>query len=109
MGYSKSLVERIRHIVTRQRGVTEKKMFGSICFLLHGNLLVGVWKDSLIARIGKDDYEAALQQECVSEFDVTGRPMKGWVMVDPDGIDSDHQLTLWIEQAILFVRTLPIK
>lgn len=109
MAYSKSLVERIRHIVSRQRGVTEKKMFGGVCFLLNGNLLVGVWKDSLIARIGKDAYETALQQEYVTEFDVTGRPMKGWVMVEADGIDSDHQLSPWIEQATQFVRMLPIK
>lgn len=109
MAYSKSLVERIRPIVSRQCGVTEKKMFGSICFLLNGNLLVGVWKDSLIARIGKDAYETALQEEYVTEFDVTGRLMKGWVIVEADGIDSDHQLSHWIELAVQFVRTLPTK
>ena len=109
MAYSKSLVERIRHIVSRQRGITEKKMFGGVCFLLNGNLLVGVWRDSLIARVGKDAYEAALEEEHVREFDITGRPMKGWVMVEPDGIDSEHQLAQWIEQAAEFVRTLPGK
>ncbi len=109
MAYSKSLVERIRHLVSRQRGVTEKKMFGSVCFLMNGNLLVGVWKDSLIARVGRDAYEAALQEEHVRVFDVTGRPMTGWVIIEPDGIDSDHQLKHWIEQATLFVRTLPAK
>lgn len=83
-------------------------MFGSVCFLMNGYLLVGVWEDSLIARIGKDAYETALQEEYVREFDVTGRPMKGWVMVEADGIDSDHQLAHWIEQAIQFVRSLPI-
>lgn len=109
MVYSKSLVERIRHLVSCQYGVTEKKMFGSVCFLLNGNLLVGVWEDSLIARIGKDAYEAALQEEHVKEFDITGRPMKGWVMVESDDIDSDHQLTHWVEQATQFVLTLPKK
>jgi TfoX/Sxy family transcriptional regulator of competence genes len=109
LAYSKSLVERIRHLLSRQRGVTEKTMFGGVCFLLNGNLLVGVWKDTLIARIGKDAYETALQEEYVTEFDVTGRPMKGWVMVEADGIDSDHQLSHWIEQATQFVRALPEK
>ena len=109
MAYSKSLVERIRHLVSRRHGITEKKMFGGVCFLLNGNLLVGVWKDSLIARIGKDTYEATLQEEHVREFDITGRPMKGWVMVEPDGIDSDHQLSQWIDQALGFVRSLPGK
>ena len=109
MAYSKSLIERIRHIVSRQRGVTEKKMFGSVCFLLNGNLLVGVWKDSLIARVGKDGYEAAIQEKQVKEFDISGGPTKGWVMVEPDGIDSDHQLSHWVDQATQFVRTLPLK
>ena len=109
MAFSISLVERIRHLVSRQRGTTEKKMFGGVCFLLNGNLLVGVWKDSLIARVGKDAYEAAIQEEHVKEFDITGRPMQGWVMVEPDGIDSDHQLTHWIDQATVFVRKLPGK
>ncbi|MCA9008317.1 MAG: hypothetical protein KDB01_01155, partial [Planctomycetaceae bacterium] len=70
------------------------------------NLLVGVWKESLIARVGKDAYEAALREVHVKEFDVTGKPMKGWVMVEPDGIDSDHQLNQWTDQAMYFVRTL---
>ena len=109
MAYSKSLVERIRHVVSRQRGITEKKMFGGVCFLLNGNLLVGVWENSLIARIGKDAYEAALQEDYVKEFDMTGKPMKGWVMVNPDGIDNDFQLTHWVDQATQFVRTLPGK
>lgn len=109
MAFSKALAERIRRLVARRRGVTERKMFGSVCFLLNGNLLVGVWKDSLIARVGKDAYEAALQEEHVKEFDVTGRPMKGWMMVEPDSIDSDHQLSRWIDQATEFVRTLPAK
>ena len=109
MAYSKSLAERIRHLVSRRRGITEKKMFGGVCFLLNGNILVGVWKDSLIVRVGKNACEAALLKAHVSEFDITGKPMTGWVMVDPDGIDSDHQLKEWIDQATMFVRTLPIK
>jgi TfoX/Sxy family transcriptional regulator of competence genes len=109
MAYSRSLVERIRHLVSRQRGITEKKMFGSVCFLLHGNLLVGVWRDSLIARVGKENYETTLLDNNVREFDVTGRPMKGWVLVEPDGLDSDTRLAHWIDQATQFVKTLPFK
>ncbi|MBL8816479.1 MAG: TfoX/Sxy family protein [Planctomyces sp.] len=109
MAFSESLAARIRDALARERNIEEKKMFGGICFLLNGNILVGVWRDSLIARVGKDACEAALQEEFVTEFDVTGKAMKGWVMVDPDGLDSDHQLIHWIEQAIQFVRTLPIK
>jgi hypothetical protein len=63
----------------------------------------------LIARIGSDEYDAALKKPNVREFDITGRPMKGWIMVEPDGIESDKQLKDWIEQATNFVETLPAK
>ena len=109
MAYSESLARRIRTVLTGRRGVSEKKMFGGVGFLLHGNLLVGVWKDSLVARLGPDQGEQALRQPHVSEFDVTGRPMKGWVLIQSDGVDEDAQLKSWIEQAEDFVNTLPRK
>ena len=84
-------------------------MFGGLCFLLHGNLLVGVWKDALIARLGPEEGEEALREPHVKEFDVTGRAMKGWVLVGPEGVEDDEQLTDWIERAGKFVRTLPAK
>jgi hypothetical protein len=90
-------------------GVEEKSLFGCACFLLHGNVLVGVWKNSLIARLGLDESEEALREWHVREFDITGRTMKGWVVVAPEGIDSDDQLQGWIERATKFVKTLPGK
>src|SRR5687767_5093617 len=109
MAYSESLAERIRQIVAGRRGVTEKKMFGSIVFLLNGNMCVGVWKTSLIARLGPEVAEIALKEPNVVEFDVTGRPMKGWVMIEADGVDSDGQLSDWIGRSVAFVSTLPKK
>jgi len=109
MAYSDSLAERIRGLVARRRGVTEKKMFGGVGFLLNGNMLVGVWKTSLIVRIGLDEYDDALREPHVGEFDITGRSMKGWVMVEPDGIEDDEQLGQWIERATKFVKALPTK
>ncbi len=109
MPYSKALAVRIRQALAGRRGIVEKKMFGGVCFLLQGNMLVGVWQDSLIARIGADRAESALRHEHVREFDVTGRPMKGWVVIDPDGLDMDVQLNEWLEQARDFVTTLPPK
>ena len=91
------------------RGITEKKMFGGVGFLLSGNLLVGVWKNSLIVRLGPEEGELATREPHVKEFDVTGRPMKGWVMVEPDGIDDERQLKAWIERALKFVESLPAK
>ncbi len=106
MPYSENLAERIRGQLAGRRNFTEKKMFGGIGFLLHGNMCVGIWKNSLIARIGPARYEEALQQEFVGEFDITGRAMKGWVVVAPEGIDDDVQLQEWIERAVTFAETL---
>jgi TfoX/Sxy family transcriptional regulator of competence genes len=109
MPYSKSLAARIRQALVQRKGIVEKKMFGGIAFLLHGNMLVGVWQDSLIVRLGPEEGDQALAEPHVKAFDVTGRPMKGWVMVEPDGIDHDVQLGGWIERAVEFVGTLPAK
>ena len=72
-------------------------------------MLVGVWGDALIARVGPDEYEAALLEPHVKEFDITGRPMKGWVLVEPEGIGDDDQLAGWIQRALRFVTKLPVK
>jgi hypothetical protein len=109
MPYSHSLAERIRQVFAQRRDVAEKKMFGSVCFLLHGNLCVGVWHNSLIARLGPDRAAAALKEPYIGEFDVTGRPMKGWVMIEPEGIETDEQLREWVEESLEFVMTLPRK
>ena len=83
--------------------------FGCICFFLNGNALAGVWKDRLIARLGPDEGEAALREPHVRAFDITGRAMRNWVAVEPEGVEDDEQLTIWIEQAMNFVKTLPKK
>ena len=84
-------------------------MFGGIGFLLNGNMLVGVWKDSLIVRLDPDEYEDALLEPQISEFNITGRPMKGWVLVEREGVEGGDQLSGWIERATKFVKTLPAK
>ncbi|HEX6987310.1 MAG TPA: TfoX/Sxy family protein [Planctomycetaceae bacterium] len=109
MAYSESLACRLRDVLARKRGVAEKRMFGGLVFLLDGNLLVGVWKDSLIARLGPERAAEALREPHVGVFDVTGRPMRNWVLVGPDGVDSDRQVADWVAEAERFVRTLPPK
>ena len=109
MAFDESLAARIRDALARTRGVTEKRMFGSRCFLLNGNLLVGVWKDSLIVRLDPEEYEDALMEPHVKEFDITGRAMKGWVLVEPEGINADDELSGWIQRAVKFVGKLPAK
>ena len=109
MVYSRSLADRVRAQTQTLRGITEKRMFGGLVFMLYGNMLVGIWQNSLIVRLGPEQAPAALKQPNVREFDVTGRPMKGWIMVDPDGLESDRELKAWLERAAEFVSTLPPK
>jgi hypothetical protein len=109
MAFDESLAARIRQHLARRQSTLEKKMFGGVGFLLHGNMLVGVWKDSLIARLGPDEGDLALLEPHVKEFDITGRAMKGWVLVGPGGVEGDEQLSGWIERATKFVKTLPAK
>jgi TfoX/Sxy family transcriptional regulator of competence genes len=109
MAFSEALAERIRQRLTRRKNVEEQKMFGGVGFLLNGNMLVGVWKDSLIVRLGPDEGDEALKEPHVKEFDITGRPMKGWVLIEPGGVEDDDQLAGWIQRAVEFVGRLPAK
>jgi hypothetical protein len=84
-------------------------MFGGIGFLLNGNLLTGVWKESLIVRLGPGQAQEALKEPHVSEFNITGRSMKGWVLLAPEGVEADDQLSDWIQRAVKFVGKLPAK
>jgi hypothetical protein len=109
LAYSESLAARIRQTLKGRRGITEKKMCGGLGFMLHNNMCVGIWQTSLIVRLGPDRAAAALKEPDVVEFDITGRPMKSWVMVEADGVETDEQLSGWIERAVEFVETLPRK
>lgn len=109
MAFDEALASRIRATLSRKRQIEEKKMFGGLGILLRGNLLVGIWKDSLIVRLGPQHAPAALQGPHVRKFDITGKPMRGWVMVQPEGMIDDDQLADWIQRAIDFVGKLPAK
>ena len=109
MPFNESLAGRIRDALARKKNIEEKKMFGCICFFVNGNALVGVWKDRLIARLGPDEGEAALRELHVRAFDITGRPMRNWVAVEPEGVEDDDQLKGWIQRAMKFVGKLPGK
>jgi hypothetical protein len=109
MAYDESLAERIRHGLARKKGIEEKKMFGGIFFMKNGHMLVGVWKRSLIAQVGDKQIDDALLEPHVSRFDITGRAIKGWVLVAPKGVEEDGQLKGWIQRAVKFVGKLPKK
>jgi TfoX/Sxy family transcriptional regulator of competence genes len=110
MAFDEALAERVRRALARKKGIAEKKMFSGIGFLLNGNLLVGVRKDSLLIRLGEEQGEEALVEPHVTPFQMTGRgAMKGWVVVDREGVKDDEQLKGWLQRATKFVATLPAK
>jgi hypothetical protein len=109
MAYDIILEERIRTLLTDQPGMTAKKMFGGVGFMLNGNMACGVNKDDLIVRVGPEAYEAALAEDHTRVFDMTGRPMKGWVCVTPDGYASDQALGDWVQRGVKFALSLPAK
>jgi hypothetical protein len=106
--HDEPLAERLRQSFA---GRLEEKEFalGGVRFLMNGNMCVGVWKNSLIARIGLQQGEAALKQKHVTLFEVTGQPMPGLVLVAAEGVEHDGQLNDWIRRAEEFVVTLPAK
>src|ERR1044072_8159194 len=108
MAFSEALTVRIRQGLARRKGIEEKKMFGGIGFLLNGNMLVGVWKESLIVQLGPEEGDEEVREQHVKEFDITGRGMTGWVLVEPEGVQNDVQLSDWIQQAVKFVGKLPM-
>jgi TfoX/Sxy family transcriptional regulator of competence genes len=108
MAYDEVLAERIRDRLCDAAGVSEKKMFGGLAFLTHGNMTVGVHGDDLIARIDPAGTDAALARPGVRPFDLTGRPMRGWVVVAGETLDDDA-LEGWIAETGAFVATLPAK
>ena len=109
MAFSEELAGRIRQGLARRRGIEEKKMFGGVGFLLNGSMLLGVWRESLIVRLGPEEGNEALEKPHVSEFNITGRAMKGWVLVAPEGVEDDDQSSGWIQRAVKFVGELPGK
>jgi len=104
-----TLVCRIRPFMKRRKGYSEQKMFGGLCFMINGNMCVGPWKGSLIVRLAKEDHETTQSRPHVKPMDITGKIMKGWARVEPGGIQSDEELKSWIDAAVKFVQTLPVR
>ncbi len=109
MSYDEGLAERIREVLDSQEGVIEKKMFGGLAFMVRGHMCCGVSGDDLMLRVGPDHHDDALAQPHTRAMDFTGRPMKGFVYVGPEGLASDEQLEEWVGRGLSFVRSLPPK
>jgi len=109
MAYDEGVAQRVREVMADYENLSEKKMFGGIAFMLSGNMCVGVVKDQLMLRVGKEQYEGLLKNSYVKEMDFTGKAMKGFIYLQPDGFAEDDDLKNWIEKACAFVSTLPAK
>lgn len=109
MAYDEHLAERIRAALSAVPGVGERKMFGGLAFMLGGHMACGVVGEQLLVRVGPEGYEAALAQPHAREMDFTGRPLRGFVYVSPEGIDSEGDLRAWVERGARFAQSLPPK
>ena len=109
MAYDEILSLRVSAALGAVEGLAEKKMFGGIGYMIDGNMACGVHKEYLIVRVGPDAYPEALNDPDTKEFDITGRPMKGWVMISPEGVISEKNLKRWVQRGVEFALTLPPK
>jgi TfoX/Sxy family transcriptional regulator of competence genes len=109
MAYDERLAERVRDALGDHAGITERRMFGGIGIMLDGNMCCGVQGDEVILRLGDEEAEAALADRHGRPFDMSPRPMKGWVMMHRDALESDEDLRRWLEPALDFASSLPPK
>ena len=109
MAYNEELAQRVRDLLRKREGLTEKKMFGGIGFLLHGNMACGILKDDLIVRVGPEKYQELLKLPGTRVFDITGRMMTGWIMVAAKGYRSAANLAAWVERGAAFALSLEPK
>ncbi len=109
MAYDEGLSDRVRDALAPRAGLSERKMFGGIAFMLDGNMAVGVIGEDLMVRLDPADAERAQAEEHVRPMDFTGRPMKGMVFVDAEGTAGDEDLGGWVDAGADFAASLPPK
>ena len=109
MAYDPVIAQRAREEMQGLPGFQEKKMFGGVGFLLWGNMACGVNQDDFIVRVGKEGYDEALSHPHTRVFDMTGKPMSGWIVVEPEGVSSQADLRRWIDRGVKYALTLPPK
>lgn len=109
MAYNEAVAARVRRVLARRKGITEKKMFGGLSFLLNGNMCCGVIDKNVVLRLGKDGAEKALDERHTREMDFTGTPMASMVYLRPAGYESDEALKGWVKRAVDYAQTLPAK
>lgn len=109
MAYDENVAARVRSALKRRRGITEKRMFGGLAFLLDGNMCCGVLGEDLVLRLGEDEAAKARREAHTRPMDFTGRAMNSMVYVAPAGYRTDAKLARWLERAVKFGKSLPAK
>ncbi|HWQ38898.1 MAG TPA: TfoX/Sxy family protein [Burkholderiales bacterium] len=109
MAFDQTLAERIRGRLASHKGFSEKRMFGGLAFLLDGNMCCGVHQREMIVRLDPQRMAAALAEPHTRAFDLSGRPMKGWILVNAVGVADDASLAQWLRLATDYAATLPAK
>jgi TfoX/Sxy family transcriptional regulator of competence genes len=110
MAYDEDLANRVRELVADEAGLTEKKMFGGLAFLIDGNMAVGVsGQGGLMVRVEPDETDALVAKPHARAFEMRGREMQGWVRVDAEGVRTKRQLEPWVRRGVAYARSLPPK
>ena len=109
MAYDLGLAQRVREVLADRPGISERAMFGGLAFLVDGKMFIGIRNSSLMARVGPERHQDALAMPSVRVMDFTGRPMKGYVYIDPPAISGDQDLQAWVLWCVEFVDRLPQK
>ena len=109
MAFDEELAERVRTALEAVAGVTEIKMFGGLCYTVRGHMAVGVTGDDLMVRMAAEAAEAALREPGARPMDFTGKPMKGFVFVGPEGVEHERELQTWVERGVSYASSLPPK
>ena len=109
MALDTDLAARIRKRLGKRKGLTEKKMFGGLAFLLNGNMCCGIHGSDMIVRLDPKDTDLALKEQHTKVFDLTGRPMKGWILVEAKGLATDEAVARWVGTSLKYTASLAVK
>jgi hypothetical protein len=110
VAYDEDLANRIRELVSSEQGVSEQRMFGGLAFLVNGNMSVSAsGQGGLLLRIDPPETDALLQRPHARPFQMRGRVMQGWLLVDPEGVRTKRQLERWVARGVAYARSLPGK
>ena len=109
MAYDEELANRMREVLADRTDVVEKKMFGGLTFMIRGHMACGVHKETMMVRLSESEAEEVLAEPHVREMDITGRPMRGFLFIEPDGVRTHEDVERWVGRAVAFNDTKPPK